>query len=965
MASFALGCAALFFDFYRDAKATAVANLTETQRIHARQAALGVQDFFSTWTRTLEALARMEGVAGPTPAGRQAMALLFEAHGHHVRSVTRIDERGVILAAYPAATAEGLDISAQEHVAQILRTRKPVISDVFRAVQGFDAVALHVPVFEGGRFRGSVAVVVNFASLAQEFFDIIEIGRTSHVLVISRDGTLLYTPAGGLIGKPAYAAFRDDPALTALLGDMANGKSGTATYSMRPMRPPSPRPTRFYAAYQRIPLGDTHWSVMVASSEHEVLAGLDSFRNRLSFVIGLVFGGGLLSAFVVVRSRLIVREVRDRQRAEETLRSKEEHFGSIIDAAPDFVFSLDLEDRFLSANRALCEALGVSEAELVGHRVSETVPSEEEPGALAALRDEVLRTARPVQFRTAIVLRSGRKIVTAGTLSPLFDSGGKIRAISGVALDVTEEIRVAESLDRLSQAVEQASEVILMTDPGGVITYVNPAFEAVYGYPRSEALGKTPRIVKSDLYAKEDYERFWQAILSGKSVRDEIVNKRVDGRLVRVDRSVTPVFNEAQTIVGFLSVQTDVTERRRLEEEARALNGRMAELGKMEAIGTLAGGVAHDFNNILSVILSFAAVAEKSRNDDERFQKAVQTIRQAVNRGADLSKQVLTFARRVESTSEAVDLNDLLTEITGMVRSTFPRTIVVDASLADDLPLVIADGTQLHQAFLNLLINARDAMPNGGTVRVATRTAPGDEVRRHFPDAADPAYVLVQVSDTGTGMSEEVAQRIFEPFFTTKGGRGTGLGLAVTYGAVKSAGGSIRVESRRDHGTTFEIAFPIPESWTSFANKDATPHQELSGQETVLFVEDEPDLGPFMAEALEQRGYTVLLARDGAEALERLSSAERPADVIVSDDDMPRMRGRDLFAASRRLPDPPPFVMVSGFVDPESMDSLRKEGISQFLRKPYTVEELLATIRFALNAAGRRRRADRTTVPVG
>jgi PAS domain S-box-containing protein len=949
VAGFGIVAGLLFVDFYQDAKETALRNLTQTQKIHARQAASGLQTFFSGWTRTLNALGGMDGVAQGDAAGKRALALFYQAHKEHVRSLTRVDENGTIIAAYPLESAAGTSIARQKHFIEVARYRRPVVSDVFRAVQGFDAVALHVPVFDGSRFRGSLAVVVNFESLARAYFDVIKIGQTSRALVISRDGTVLYSHVPALAGKSAFTVFEDRPAVMAVLRQMAKGREGTTTYQTVPIGYEGGAPTRLYGVYQPIHLGNTYWSVLIASSEAELLAGLNSFRNHLSVVIGLVFIGALLSAVIVVRARLLVKEERRRRAAENAFRKSEERLRSIIDATPNFIFSFDLGYRFMSANRAFCTALGTTEIDLVGRRFADTGIREEQPGLLRSLCEKVVATRKPVQFRASFILPGGETVTEEGTFSPLCDADGNVIAISGITLDVTEKIKVAQSLDRLSQAVAQASEVVLMTDRAGVITYVNPAFEAVYGYPESEAIGKTPRLLKSGRYTGADYERFWQSILAGKGVRDEVINRKADGSLVIVDRSVTPVLSDEHEIVGFLSVQTDITERKRLESEREALSLRMAELGKMEAIGTLAGGIAHDFNNILAVILSFAAVAEKSRNDESRFSSAFQTMRQAVRRGADLAKQVLTFARRAESTAEAIDLNALLAEITKMVQSSFPRTIRIDMALADSLPLVIADGTQLHQALLNLLINARDALPAGGTIRLATRVASATEVRRRFPDAADPAYVEVQVCDDGIGMSEEVRQRIFEPFFTTKSeGRGTGLGLAVAYGAVKSAGGFIGVESEKDHGTTFDVFLPLPQAGNASRGEGLGAAGELGGTETILFVEDEPELGPLMVESLRDRGYTPLLARDGLEALEIFETAASPIDIVVSDDGLPRLAGRDLFSAVRRRNPQMPFVLVSGLVDLETRDGLRRAGLNQFLQKPYTIDQLLAAIRVSL-----------------
>ncbi|HEY0787333.1 MAG TPA: PAS domain S-box protein [Thermoanaerobaculia bacterium] len=979
MTGFAIVCALLFADFYRDARDLAVENLTHEQRIHARQASHAIQDFFAAWTRTLTALGSMEDVVEANAAGRRIMRLFYEGHKAQIRSITRMDERGIIVAAYPATEAEGLDITSQEHVAAILRGHRPVVSDVFRAVQGYDAVALHVPVYEGTKFRGSLAAVVDFQGLARDYFDVIRIGETGHAWVISRDGTLLYAPGRAPAGSSAFAAFEDFPSMTALLGEMTRGRSGVATYTMAF---PGGKPGRFLAVYEPIPLANTFWSVTVASSEKELLAGLNSFRNHLLVVIGLLMIGGVLASIVVIRARLTVKEEEKRRQVEEAARSSERLRALTHDAIVDVLFYLAVEPggryRFLSANRAFMKATGLDESRVIGRPVEEVIPQ----SSLEFVREkyaEAVASGRAVTWYETTEYPAGTKYGEVSVV-PVIDADGICRHLLGTVHDVTQQRlaeadlrrseeryrQSAESLGRLSQAVDQAEEVVMMTDRDGVITYVNPAFEHVYGFPAAETLGRTPRILKSGQYGPADYERFWQTILAGKSIRDQVVNKTKDGRLVTVDRSVSPVMNDGGALVGFLSVQTDITNRKRLEEEREALGARMAELEKMEAIGTLAGGIAHDFNNILSVILSFAAVAERSRSEDPRFAEALATIRQAVRRGADLSKQVLTFARRAKSTAEAVDVNELLTEITRMARSTFPRTIAFEFDLAASLPLVIADGTQLHQAFLNLLINARDAMPAGGTLRVATRVVSTADAQRHFPDAREPAYVSVEVRDTGIGMTEDVRQRIFEPFFTTKEeGRGTGLGLAVTWGAVRAAGGYIAVETEKDRGTRFEVFLPLPASWNPATDEAGYPALALTGRETVLFVEDEPEVGPLMVENLRELGYAPLLARDGLEALEIIAGAGTRVDIVVSDDGLPGLAGRNLFFALRERGNLVPFVLASGFVDGDTLDSLRRAGVEHFLQKPYTVDALHGAIRSALRSAGNRPAAAGTASPAG
>lgn len=646
----------------------------------------------------------------------------------------------------------------------------------------------------------------------------------------------------------------------------------------------------------------------------------------------------------------IVSDITDQKQTQEALRRSEELFRSVIDSTSNFIFSYDRDGRYMTANQALCSALGLSEKDILGKTDLEVGLPVNRAREWDELRRQVISTGDRIALSTSMRMDGGDPHVFEVIVGPLCSPSGEVTGVSGVAVDVTDRHRATASLNRLSQAVDQASDVIFMTDRGGIITYANPAFESVYGFALTEVLGQTPRLLKSGMHSEAVYTDFWRRIQRGETVRGELVNKRKDGSFVVVDRSVTPVYDARRQIVGFISVQTDVSERRKMLDEQEKLRARMIELDKMQALGTLAGGIAHDFNNILAIVLSFATVAEKRRHDPERFLLAMDTIRRAVRRGADLAKQVLTFARRTERMLTPIDLNDVVREIATMARQTFPKTIHLETDLDDSLPRLLGDASELHQALLNLAVNARDAMPGGGTLRVTTTSVSGSYVRSRFPEALDVKHLRLEVTDTGMGMPDEVRQRIFEPFFTTKAdGRGTGIGLALTYGVVRAAGGFIGVESVQGRGSRFELLLPFAVVPSAAEDTPGTVAPG-AGKETVLVVEDEPDIGPYLVEALQSYGYAVLFARDGAEALELFERNADRIDIVVSDDGLPFMRGCDLFLEIRRRKATIPFVLASGFVEPAALDELSRRPPTHFLQKPYAVSELISAMQSTLGA---------------
>ena len=360
--------------------------------------------------------------------------------------------------------------------------------------------------------------------------------------------------------------------------------------------------------------------------------------------------------------------------------------------------------------------------------------------------------------------------------------------------------RAEEERARLIAAIEAAAEVIVVTNNQGEIQYVNPAFEAITGYRREEAVGQNPRILKSGQTEPAVYRELWGTISSGRTWRGRFTNKKKDGSLFTEEVAISPVFDEQGAIVNYVAAKRDITTELELEEQ-------LLQSQKLESLGTLATGISHDFNNILAIILGYSTMIETRAPSPEQVKQRFAAIAQAAERGANLVRQLLAFGRKSEKRPIILDINKLVVEIEGVLRETFPRNLTIEVRTADELPKIRVDPDQMHQVLLNLCINARDSMPSGGLLEISTRCGSPRAIRQS--GSADSQWVAIEVRDTGHGMDEATRQRIFEPFFTTKiAGSGTGLGLSVVYGIVRNHGGEIEVESQVDAGSRFVIYLP-------------------------------------------------------------------------------------------------------------------------------------------------------------
>ncbi len=508
-----------------------------------------------------------------------------------------------------------------------------------------------------------------------------------------------------------------------------------------------------------------------------------------------------------------------------------------------------------------------------------------------------------------------------------------------------EQQTAEESLRKLSRAVEQSADTVVITDRSGIIEYVNPAFEALTGYPHDEVRGRTPRILKSGEQGPEAYQEMWETILAGNVYRGILVNRKKNGELYYVEESICPVRDAAGQITHFIANGRDLTERLRLEAQ-------LLQSQKMDAIGNLAGGVAHDFNNLLTIITSYAELALDSVPKDSSLESKIQEILLAARRAAELTRQLLAFSRKQPQALRVADLN----QIVARIAKTLPRLIGEDIDFAfirgEGLGRVRVDPLQVEQVLMNLAANAREAMPQGGHLRIETSDVRLDDDYIDRKKAVIPPgrYATITVSDDGTGIPPEHLPHIFEPFYTTKpSGKGTGLGLATVYGIVKQNKGFIWPYSEPGMGTVFKIYLPCVEGRNAPGELDDIRTESAArGSETVLLVEDELAVRRATAEFLGMQGYTVLQAKDGVDALDVAKAHRSTIHLVVTDVVMPNMSGGQLAKELAQLRPDAKLIFVSGYAGKTVLDHKVVDLETNFLQKPYTLKQLSLKIRAAL-----------------
>jgi len=637
-----------------------------------------------------------------------------------------------------------------------------------------------------------------------------------------------------------------------------------------------------------------------------------------------------------------IQDITERKQAEEALHQSEAHYRLLFEYVPEGILIADSESYYLDANPMMCTMLGYTRQELIGMHASDIVAPQEIPQIDPAL--EQIKTTS-AHFRVWRFQRRDGSVFSAEVRVTPMPDGNLLALVCDITERIEADAALKESEERFRATFEQAAVGVAHVRPDGRWLRVNQKLCDIVGYSREELLERTFQ----DLTHPDDLEDDLggtRQLLAGQT-QVHAKEKRYlhkDGSTIWINLTSSLICTPSGEPDYFISVIQDITQRKNLEEQYR-------QAQKMEAVGQLTAGIAHDFNNLLTSINGFAELVQLQLSPNDPLNKMVGRILTSGQRAASLVSQLMAFSRKQIINPKVLDLNEVVKHIDKMLQRIIGEHIDLQTTLSPELWPVEVDPTQFEQVIVNLAVNARDAMPDGGSLIIETTNTVLDEryAATHFQVEAGE-YVQLSVSDTGIGISKEVQDRIFEPFFTTKAvGQGTGLGLATIYGIVKQNKGSVWVYSEVGQGTTFKIYLPRTEEAGPVPVHSEAPIEIPTGNETILLVEDEEQVRNLIAEVLQMQGYTVLEARDGREALQLVAQHRDTIDLLLTDVVMPGTGGKVLADQLSRSQPKLKVLYMSGYTDAAIVHHGVLDSGVAFLQKPFTPRALARKVRAVLN----------------
>jgi PAS domain S-box-containing protein len=939
----------LFYSAYKDVRDRTLNEFNKEQFILAKQASRGIESFFIYYQRELLFLSGLPYISELTDQGKDLLSDFYNHHSDQIEGITVVDSKGTLIYTYPTNNgAVGQDISRQPHIRSIMRSKQPTVSDVFTSVQGFKTIAYHIPIIKDNLFKGSIAILIPVNKLGKRFVENIRTGETGYGWMISEAGIELFNPLENLTGRSARETYKNAPSVLELIEKASKASIGTAVCYPDPTRKGEDEYSKTLAAFFRVSLGNTFWTIMIFTPEKEVYAKLTSFRNRLYILISLIIIVMITYFYLSFKASNILKEEKKRKAVEKTLTETEKRFRVMFELSPAGIVLMDDKGTIIEVNSSFCENLGYSKDELIGNNISFF----SKPGKLSDVEKNIARilSGETLKHEVSSIRKNGTDCEVELYETAIHLPDGKMGILS-VSNDITEKKRSQERMLTLSRAMESIGECVSITDYQNRIIFVNNAFCRTYGYTSEEIIGKNISIIRAPLSRKYSSEEILSGTIQG-GWTGELINIKKDGTEFPIELSTSQIKDENGNPVALIGIAVDITERKKVQMELINAKEKAEESDRLKS--AFLANMSHELRTPLNAIIGFSGLITDSGPDvntvpySQIIMKSGQHLLSLVE---DILDSTMIETGEIRINYEETGLVSLLDETKDIILGEILNEnktgveLILNLEGIDSQTSMVTDSRKLKQVLLNLLRNAVK-FTFSGYIEFGFKELKNDSIK----------IFQFYVKDTGIGIHKKHHQAIFNIFrqiddtHTRKFG-GMGIGLSIAKKTVELLGGKIWVESEPSAGSIFY--FTIPEKTDINTKKIRTDEKAMIMEKkyngkTILVAEDEQSNFDFLKIILTRMNIKVLWAKDGIEAV-KICESDPSIDLVLMDIKMPLLNGYEATKIIKAKRPDLPIIAQTAYAMITDKFEAENAGCDGYLSKPIKIFQITEILEEHLN----------------
>jgi PAS domain S-box-containing protein len=933
----------LFYSAYQDVRDRTLNEFNTQLFTLAKQASRGIESFFIYYQRELLFLTKLKYVSDLNDQGKDLLEDFYKSHADQIEAITIVDTNGILEYTFPYNKAAiGQNISNQEHVKAIIKSHKPTVSDVFTSVQGYKAIAYHIPIISGNRYKGSIAILISLDKLSKRFIENIKTGETGYGCLISEVGIELFDPLTSNTGESIKERYNSFPSVLELIDRTSNESEGTALCYISPT-------SKTLTVFHRVPLGNTFWTILIFTPENEIFAKLDSFRNRLYILFILISIVMIIYFYLSFKASTILKEEKNRKALEKILRESEKRFRTMFELSPAGIILIDEKGTIIEVNTSFCDTLEYSKKEITGQNIR-FFASPEKEGVIEKNIADIL-SGITIKHEVTNFKKDGTTCIIAlyETMILLPDGTPGILSVSN---DITEKKHSQERMLTLSRALESIGECVSITDHNNKIIFVNNAFCKTYGYNQEEIIGKNISILRS--FKKEGIrvdELLSKTIHGGWN--GELINIRKDGSEFPIELSTSPIKDEKGNPIALIGIAVDITERKKIHQELISAKEKAEESDKLKS--AFLANMSHELRTPLNAVIGFSGLMIESGSDNETISNSKIILNSGMHL-LGLVEDILDISMietgQLRIKYEKAGIYSILNEVKNIIlgeklkenKTGIEIILKIDPEFSD--PHIFTDSRRLKQVLINLLKNSLKFTDEGqiefGFVEI---------------ERIDKKYLRFYVKDTGIGIDQKNHNSIFEIFrqvddTPTRIYGGTGIGLSIAKKTIELLGGEIWVDSEIGKGSVFYFTIPAFQEKIDTKNIQLTTvsvtGKKFSGK-TVLIAEDDLASYEFLNIFLKTMKIRVLWAKNGIEAI-NICETDSSIDLVLMDIKMPYLNGYEATRTIKKMRPDLPVIAQTAYAMLSEKEEAFNSGCDEYLSKPIKITRLIEVLNQYLNS---------------